>query len=192
MSNGTGGLSGLQKAGLLGAIILWAFSWLLIYWHFAVASGATGSGSVPLDVPYFITIGLSVGLVTLFSFASFYVTTNRTSDEAMRAAIAAALVVFYVVLVTDLLVIPGFIASLGEGTPATGEAAAVASFGQGLVTGLSGFVGVVLAFYFAAAAVTDKAKKDNDTKLAVAGTERDAAQTRLQAAQIEAANLTPR
>ena len=186
MSNGTaGGLSTGQKASLVGGILLWGASWLLIVWHYWVASAPEGTVvTVPVDVPYFVTIGVSVGVLTLVTFGSFYVTTNRTSDESMRAAIAAALMVFYVVLVTDLLVIPGFISSLGEGTPTTGDAAAVASFGQSLVTGLSGFVGVVLAFYFAAAAVTDKSKKDAEAKVSVADREAEASRNHLEAARL--------
>ena len=92
----------------------------------------------------------------MLTFAAFYVTRNRTADESMRSALAATLVVFYVVVVIYVLLVPGLVESLGTGTPAQGDQAATESFKQGIVTSLTGFVGVVLAFYFGASAVTDR------------------------------------
>lgn len=51
---------------------------------------------------------------------------------------------------------------------------ATESFGQGIITSLTGFVGVVGAFYFGTSAWTDKAKTDKDAKIAVAKEEADA------------------
>lgn len=54
---------------------------------------------------------------------------------------------------------------------------------SGRAAGFSGFVGVVLAFYLAAAAVTEKTKVDNATKQAVALGERETAALNLRATQ---------
>ena len=113
----TGGLSLPQKGWWGIGILGWGLSWLLIAAHYWVANAPAGevrsvmAGPISLDIPYFITIGVSVGILTLITFGSFYVTTGRTGDEAMRSAIAAALVVFYAVLVTSWSVLPVTVAA---------------------------------------------------------------------------------
>lgn len=181
------GLSPAQQVGVVLGLVLWFLSWVLIWFHYQVESAADGMDVwVPFDVPYFITIGASVGLITLLTFGSFYVTRDRTPDESMRSAIAATLIVFYVVLITDLLVMPDLITGLGSAavaTDATEEAAAVTSFGQNLILGLSGFVGTIVAFYFAATAVLDKSTKDNEAKKEVARVELETSRNQLAAAE---------
>jgi hypothetical protein len=162
-------LSRGQKIAFAIGIVIWAASWVLIIGRYAGWLKGT-----PLDVPFFATVGFSTGLLALLTFGSFYVSKDTPVDTAIRTSIAASLVIFYVVLVTDLLVVPGFIGALGTGTAATADTQAAASFGQSIFTGLSGFVGIVLAFYFAAGAVEKAAEHVKDAVTTRAATAADA------------------
>jgi hypothetical protein len=115
-----------------------------------------------------LTIAASLGAIALFTFAAFF---SATGIDGMRTAIAATLVVFFVVLTTHLIASPNLRNALDtppvavaanpapaqSGTPggsaAPTVAAAPAPFGRDIYSGLADFVKIVLLFYFGAVTV---------------------------------------
>lgn len=154
-----------------------------------------------------LTIAASLGLIALLTFAAFY---SATGTEGMRTAIAATLVVFYLVLVTHTVASPNFRADL-EGpaptpraqaspgpsrTPTTGEttdapvAAAEVTFGRSIFNNLTEFVKIVLLFYFGAVtaeklANTAAAATNNNTTVK-AEAQKDTAEKQVEASANEA------
>ena len=126
------------------------------------------------DLSQGIVISLSLGTIALVTFAGFY---SATGPEGMRTAIAATLVIFYLVLITHLIAAPGLRNALDTAAPGTvtaasqgGPAASAApsaapgapaspsaaasvatiAFGREIFNGLTDFVKIVLLFYFTA------------------------------------------
>lgn len=117
------------------------------------------------EISQAIVISGALGTIALLTFAAFY---SATGTEGMRTAIAATLVVFYLVLITHLIAAPGLRNQLDTPTPGspaavgappvpaasagTSPAAAPAAttFGRDIFNGLTEFVKLVLLFYFTA------------------------------------------
>jgi hypothetical protein len=150
-----------QQAFSLVAIGVWVGSFILIQ---------------STQIPQTVIISASLGTIALLTFVAFY---SATGTEGMRTAIAATLVVFYLVLITHLIAAPNFRTSLDTATqagaaasaaptseaapsPSQGPTASAApaeaaaapttatSFGRDIFNGLTEFVKIVLLFYFTA------------------------------------------
>ncbi len=149
-SDGVGGLSIAQKAELLIALITWVVAWWLLWLR------DSGDTSMP---PGWTVIGFSLGLISLLVFTAFYISSSEP-DTSMRTAVAATFVVFYLVFTTYLAAAAGFRAELGitnEGSNSQQK-----PFGATLFESLTGFMGIILAFYFAAGAVEKATKTASD------------------------------
>jgi hypothetical protein len=105
------------------ALVAWDPSWLNNSVIFGVSLGA-------------------VGIVTFFGFYSAHASDAPARDPRLRNAIAAAFVMFYLVLLTQLFGSPSLRQSLTRDVES--------SFGQDIFNGFTTFVGVILGFYFAA------------------------------------------
>jgi hypothetical protein len=142
---------------ILGIVVWLAAMFTLLWWP---------------QVNQSIVISLSLGTIALVTFAGFY---SATGPEGMRTAIAATLVVFYLVLITHLIAAPGLRNALDTPAPAavaglsaapigsagapqspvaspipSQTAAANVAFGRDIFNGLTDFVKIVLLFYFTA------------------------------------------
>jgi hypothetical protein len=173
---------------------------VLVMW-LLLTQGSAGAGEWPFN--WRVTIGAAMTLVAFVTFAGFYLASPAdapTRDPWMRNTIAASFVAFYLVLLTLLLVAPNFRIEVSsrEQVPSRfapgpvdedesvggGNAGQVASddlspFGEEIFNGFTTFLGVILAFYFAAQAaekVTDTIQQEKTTRAAIASDPSIAAQ----------------
>lgn len=123
--------------------------------------GTSGDGAMRAinlgEVPIF---GVAMMLIPIVTFAGFYLSTPPTAssrDPWMRNSIAATFVLSYLFLVALLLGLPSLRSSVSDPTPGRSDTTqaleAREPFGEVIFKGFSTFLGVVLAFYFAAQAV---------------------------------------
>ena len=138
-----------QGWALFWWLLIWFGSWLAIYLD----------GRETISVPLFIPLGVSLGAIALIAFwASWSWGAELEETSKMRNAIAGSFVVFYLVLLTDLLVLPSFRAQLEKGeettttTPTTAELEDLLSFGQDVLGKFTVMVTVIVGFYFASVA----------------------------------------
>jgi hypothetical protein len=174
-------------AALALDIVIVLVMWLLL------TQGSAGAGVWPFN--WRVTMGAALTLVAFVTFAGFYLASPadaQTRDPWMRNTIAASFVAFYLVLLTLLLVAPNFRIevssteqvpsrfdpepvdedeSVGGGNAGQVAADDLSPFGEEIFTGFTTFLGVILAFYFAAQAaekVTDTIQQEKTTRAAIA------------------------
>ena len=149
MANGIGNKPSYKQLGVqLIAVVIYLASWVLLW-----AKAETVRlpiVDVKIDAPpELIIVGASLGLIALLAFYSFYIATDNL-DVSMRTAIAATLLIFFVAASTYLIAVPALV----------GVAAA-----QDLFASLTGFMSVILAFYFAATAAEKVAQVAKDASV---------------------------
>jgi hypothetical protein len=143
----------IRRALLLLGIL--AVAWALIL------AQVVWPGRLPLTEP--VVIGVALMAIAVVTFFGFYLASpgNAPSrDPWMRNSIAAAIVMFYVVLMTFMLTNPLFrdvtwrlFWDQPTGPTNIDATGGGATFGERIFDGLTGFVTIVLAFYFGATTV---------------------------------------
>lgn len=134
---------------------------LLMLRNADLADGFVDSPTVPIG----ISIGAALMLVAIVTFLGFYTASPPTKglqDASMRNAIVATFVVFYLVLLTFLLIAPNFRGQLeiGDGAIIAGQSIvteeereatqASLDFGVEIFNGFTTFLTIIIGFYFAA------------------------------------------
>jgi FtsH-binding integral membrane protein len=134
-------------------LVIVLLSWLVVAWS-------------PPGVPYSVVFGVTLGLVGLVTFFGFYIASSTdpsAPDPRLRTAIAAAFFMFYLVLLTQIFGSPGLRVSFTR--------AEESAFGRDIFNGFTGFVGVILGFYFTAQAadsVTRTIQSESTIRAAIA------------------------
>lgn len=154
------------KPTVLGCAI-WLVTWILLWISQSDSSGAWSWINQPA------LVALQLGLLGLLTFVGIYVS---ETEGQLRAAIAATVVIVFILLVIDLLTIVEFRLALTEvgdvpleggadasdpasDASASASAEVATSFVEGLFGTFKWVVTSIVAFYFAAGAaqeITDK------------------------------------
>lgn len=147
------------KRALAANIVIAVATWILLL------VGSQGSSIVPISEV--VVVGLGLMLVAFITFGGFYLSSPPTAtsrDPWMRNAIAGTFVLYYLYLLSYLLVAKQIRATLQI---ADSEPALTSAEFQGFST----FVGIVLAFYFAtqvAERITETVQSGQTTRAALA------------------------
>ena len=134
---------------------------------------------IPNSVIFGVSLG-AIGIVTFFGFYGAHESDSPARDPRLRNAIAAAFVMFYLVLLTQLFGSPSLRLSLARD--------AESAFGRDIFNGFTTFVGVILGFYFVAwtaDSVTRTIQSESTTREAIK------ANTATAAAVLASRGVTP-